>query len=228
MKKKILIGLYVILILITLKLVINIQINSNLLDKYDNGEYDTNLAKRLTYFNYIQSYVAYYNYGNVFYQTGEYEKAIEEYKKALNGIVPKYKICDIRINYALAICQTVEIDESKENSIQDAIKTYESAIEILTQEGCANKINNNGHSQKAEQLKKDIQKEIERLKKIQPNEENSTEKEEESKEDKKKETYQTIEAKIQNIKEEATKDQREMESKFNNFNKDVNFKNKNW
>lgn len=228
MKRKIVIVIYIILILINFKLLYNIGTNSRLINKYNNGEYTDNLARNLTYFNFLQRYVANYNYGNILYQKGEYENAIEEYKKALKGIVPKYKECNIRINYALAICRTVNVNEKNQDSIKNAIKTYETAIEVLTEDGCANKTNNKGHSQKAEQLKKDIQKEIDRLKKLEKIENDSNEEKEENKKDKTKEDVETIESKIQNIKEEATKDQRETESKFTNYNKDINTRTKNW
>lgn len=228
MKRKIVIVIYIILILISFKLLYNIGTNSRLINKYNNGEYTDNLARNLTYFNFLQRYVANYNYGNILYQKGEYESAIEEYKKALKGIVPKYKECNIRINYALAICRTVNVNEKNQDSIKNAIKTYETAIEVLTEDGCANKTNNKGHSQKAEQLKKDIQKEIDRLKKLEKIENDSNEEKEENKKDKTKEDVETIESKIQNIKEEATKDQRETESKFTNYNKDINTRTKNW
>lgn len=228
MKRKIVIVIYIILILISFKLLYNIGTNSRLINKYNNGEYTDNLARNLTYFDFLQRYVANYNYGNILYQKGEYESAIEEYKKALKGIVPKYKECNIRINYALAICRTVNVNEKNQDSIKNAIKTYETAIEVLTEDGCANKTNNKGHSQKAEQLKKDIQKEIDRLKKLEKIENDSNEEKEENKKDKTKEDVETIESKIQNIKEEATKDQRETESKFTNYNKDINTRTKNW
>lgn len=228
MKRKIVIVIYIILILISFKLLYNIGTNSRLINKYNNEEYTDNLARNLTYFNFLQRYVANYNYGNILYQKGEYESAIEEYKKALKGIVPKYKECNIRINYALAICRTVNVNEKNQDSIKNAIKTYETAIEVLTEDGCANKTNNKGHSQKAEQLKKDIQKEIDRLKKLEKIENDSNEEKEENKKDKTKEDVETIESKIQNIKEEATKDQRETESKFTNYNKDINTRTKNW
>ena len=228
MKRKIVIVIYIILILISFKLLYNIGTNSRLINKYNNGEYTDNIARNLTYFNFLQRYVANYNYGNILYQKGEYESAIEEYKKALKGIVPKYKECNIRINYALAICRTVNVNEKNQDSIKNAIKTYETAIEVLTEDGCANKTNNKGHSQKAEQLKKDIQKEIDRLKKLEKIENDSNEEKEENKKDKTKEDVETIESKIQNIKEEATKDQRETESKFTNYNKDINTRTKNW
>lgn len=229
MKKKVLIMIYIILILISLKLLYNIGTNSILINQYNQGKYDSNQGKKLTYLNFIQGYVANYNYGNILFQNGEYENAIEEYKKALKRMIPKEKECNIRINYALAICKTVEVDEKDQESIRKAIETYESAIGILTEEGCANQNDNNGHSQKAEQLKEDIEKEIDRLKKLQEQEDNDQKEEQEETEDSKTtEDVETIEEKIQNIKEEAIKNQRDLESEFDNYNKDIQSNTKNW
>lgn len=228
MKKKVLIIIYIILMFIFLKLLYNTGTNSILINQYNKGKYNSNQGKKLTYLNFIQGYVANYNYGNILYQNGEYENAIEEYKKALKENVPKEKECNIRINYALAICRTVQVDEKDQESIKNAIETYESAINILTEDGCANRSDSNGHSQKAEQLKKDIQKEIDRLKKIQTQEDNNEEDDNETEDAKTIEEDQTIEEKIQNIKQEATKDQRDLESQFNNYNKDIRSNRRNW
>lgn len=229
MKRKMVIGLYIILVLLVLKLIYNQVLNKILITNYNNSKYNENYAKALTYINFPQQYIANYNYGNILYKKGEYEKAIEQYEEALNGIIPKEKECNIRINYALSICKTVQVDESDSESIKNAIQTYEKAIEVLTEKGCANKDDDNGHNKKAEQLKKDIQKEIERLKKL----ENSTpedEKEENKEENEvnEKET-ETIENEIQNIKEEAIQKQREVESTHKDYsNFDYNRVEKNW
>ena len=139
MKRKVLIVIYIILILVTLKLLYNVIIDSILINNYNKGKYSNSQAKALTFFNFPERYIANYNYGNILYQNGEYEKAIEEYKKSLKGFIPKNKECNIRINYALAICKTVSVNEKDQSSINNAIQKYESAIEILTQKGCANK-----------------------------------------------------------------------------------------
>lgn len=228
MKRKTIIVIYIILICFTLKFIYNIITNSILLRKYDNGEYSENQAKALTFINFPEMYIAHYNYGNIFYQNGEYEKAIVEYEKALNSIVPKYKECSIRINYALTICKTIQLNENDQNSIDNAIKTYEKAIDILTENGCANKNDNNGHSQKAEQLKKDIQKEIDRLKKLKKNDNSNNDDNNKEEQKGNKDNSEKIESKIQEIKEEATKEQRDMENQYKNFGKEFSRNEKNW
>lgn len=229
MKRKIWIVILIITIIIILKLLYNSLTNSILINKYNEGQYLENYAKALTQFNLTQKYVANYNYGNILYQKGEYKKAIEEYKKALEGIVPKYKECDIRINYTLSMCNTVNVDEKSQDSIKKAIGVYKEAIDVITENGCANKNDNNGHNQKAEQLKKDIQKEINRLEKLQENEnKNNQENDEKQQENKTKEDIQTIEDKIKQIKEDATKEQREVENEYKNYGKEYKSVEKNW
>ena len=221
MKRKIIIAIYIIIILIALKLIYNIAIDSILISKYNSGEYNETYVKALSFVNFPQGYIANYNYGNVLYKNGEYEGAIEKYKQALNGIIPKYEECKIRINYALSICKTVQVDEKDKDSINDAIEIYESAIEILTEKGCANIEDDNGHSKEAEQLKKDIQKEIDRLKKLtNSKDEKDKEKDKDNKNEKEKnkdKETETIETKIQEIKTNAMQEQREKESQYKNY-----------
>lgn len=229
MRKKVLIAIYIVFILFTLKLLYSFVNNSVLISKYNQGEYNISQAKSLTYINFPQSYVSYYNYGNILYQNGEYENAISNYELALKAKAPKDKRCSIRINYALALCKTVQVDEKQQDSINSAIKIYESAIGILTEEGCANKNNNNGHSSNAERLKRDIQKEIDRLKKLQDEQGSDSSDDENDENNNSQKKTETVEEKIQAIKEEATKDQRETESLYESFGKEFrNFDKKNW
>ena len=228
MKRKVIIVLYIILILLAIKLIYNELFNTILISNYNNNKYNEIYAKALTIMNLPQKYIANYNYGNVLYNKGEYEEAIKEYEEALNSIIPENKECKIRINYALAICKTIQVDEKDSNSIKNAIETYEKAIDILTEKGCANKDNDNGHNKEAEQLKKDIQKEIDRLKKLEDSSSDNKENENNKKNNKDKEK-DTIESKIQNIKENAIQEQREIESSYKTFsNYNYDKVEKNW
>lgn len=105
-------------------------------------------------------YKIYYNQGNELYENGDFEEAISKYEKALKFFPPKYKECSIRINLALSMLKNMEGSGEKE----DKLKVLYAAKDVLCEDGCANRDNDEGHSTEAERLKKDIEKEIERLK----------------------------------------------------------------
>lgn len=227
MKKKVLIVIYIVLIVITLKLFYNIILNWTLINKYNNNIYSDGNAKALSILNIIEPYVANYNYGNILYKKGDYNSAIEKYKVALKGWVPKNNEAKIRINYALAICKTVNLDKNDEQSINNAIKIYESAIDVL--DVYINKYGNDNED--VNQLKKDIEDEIEKLKKSDKSKDSDEKNESEQREEEgsnETDDVQKIENKIQEIKQDATKDQKEVERKYQNITKDYNIRKKNW
>ena len=178
-------------------------------------------------FIYDISYIKDYNDGNKLYKDGDFQKAIELYSKALEKIIPTKKECDVRVNEALAYCKTVQIDTktAKNEEIQKAIETYETAINVLTQKNC------DQHNDEAKQLKKDIEEEINKLKKNSETTEDEKDEKKEEKEEQKNEKRETkdVEEKIKEIKENATKDKREEEKKQEGFEQDsYNFGTKNW
>ena len=202
MRNKILLTVLCVLAIILLKLVCDYLLNSILINSYKKGKYNAELARVIASLNFNKSYAANYNYGNILYQKGEYEEAIEQYKNALNTFVPNHEECNIRVNYALAICKTVDLDEEKEKdetSVNEAIKKYESAIDVLVEVECAHRNDNNGHDKNAQQLKNDIQKEIDRLK--QQNGQQGEEPQEEPQEEPNEEN-RTNENEITNIMEQ--------------------------
>lgn len=222
MKTKTLIIADIVFIFIMFNLLfVNIK-NTFIINKYKEGKYLENDAKLLTNITFQKSYVSNYNFGNILYQNGEYEKAISEYKKALKTVISSEKEFKIRINCALAICKTVQVDESNQESINNAINTYQEAIDVLVEKNCYK------HNEDARKLKEDIEKEIERLKKLQKNTDNkNNENEEENKIDENK-NEENVEEKIKDIKEEATKEQSKTENIYKNFNKEYNGREKNW
>lgn len=174
-----------------------------------------------------QKYIYYYNRGNAFFKNQKYDEAIIEYKKSLHGVIPKYKECKVRINYALAICKKVDLDESDENSVNQAIDMYKFAIDILTEKGCASKLKENEfHSEDAEILKEDIENEIDRLNKLFSQKQNS--KENNGKESEKKEETQDTENTIKSIKENAIIEQKKIEKKYEDYGKSFDRNIKNW
>lgn len=160
--KKIVKIIYILVIFITIILSFNFVLNEFFISKYNNKKYDENMLDVIKYINISQPYVVYYNIANAKYQTGDYDGAIEEYKKALKLFPNRAKECDIRINLVLAMLKKIDIKNGKKENIISVL--YES-LDILCEKGCANKNDNNGHNKNAETLKEEILKFIVQLNK---------------------------------------------------------------
>lgn len=199
--KKMLIIIYIILLLILFKLIFAFSTNEKFILQYKKGIYAEDEIKKLFVLNISEPYIAYYNYGNVLYKNGNYNGAIKEYQTALKLNPPKKeKECAIRINLALAMLK--KIDEIDTNDTSKILNILDAAKNILCENGCAHREDNNGHSKEAEQLKADIERKIRELK----NEENTEEKssDEESKEEKNNERNEkTKQQKLQEIQKET-------------------------
>ena len=79
-----------------------------------------------------QRYIYHYNRGNTFYEEGQYDKAVDEYEKALNCRLAEGKECDIRVNTALAMVAPLEIqnpEKLSEKERKQYIKILEGAVE---------------------------------------------------------------------------------------------------
>lgn len=219
--KKIFWIFYIILILILLKLIFFFVINETFISDYKNEEYSDKKLKILSMLNFPESYIVHYNKGNVFYQEEDYDSAIDECKDALTKHPTKKKECSIRINLALAMIAQIDFDDNSEENIQNAINTLYDARDVLCENGCANENDDNGHSEKAEQLKKDIDDTIKELEEKQ-NSSDSDEDEEESeknddteKKDEEKESSNS-ESKEKRQKEELEKARQESSETRNN------------
>ena len=111
-----------------------------------------------------QRYIYHYNRGNDFYEEGQYDKAVDEYEKALNCRLAEGKECDIRVNMALAMVAPLDIknpEKLSEKERKKYIKILEGAVEILTEEGCAGK--KKGHDEDAQQLKEELEEILDEL-----------------------------------------------------------------
>lgn len=232
--KKIIRIIYIILILILIKLIISFTLNEIYISKYEKGIYKENLVKILEILNYPESYIAHYNHGNYYYQNEKYTEAINEYDKALKSKPPKGKECRIRINKALCILKSVDLENKK---AEENIEILYKAREVLCEQGCANTDNPNGHSKQAEQLKKEIDELIEKLK-----EKNQSEDPEEPDEpepqpqpsqspDNKESNYEDKKKELEKRKKEAEKDRKEGLTSAGNLEGNTNnwgYGKKNW
>lgn len=144
-------------------LTFNYVYNKITISKYEEHDYSYNVDI-LTYTNITQTYIVYYNNGNTHYRKGEYVEAIEDYKEALEHNPPhKPEECNIRVNLALAIIQTLPEDYSAPQNIEKSIATLEEARAYLLEEDCAQD-EEDGHDKDAQKLKEELDRWIEQLK----------------------------------------------------------------
>ncbi len=172
------------LLALVIALFFGVRIVTNLvfLDKYNKGEYDAEIEKRLVGpLNIVEDYLPYYNMGNAAYKNEDYDEAIADYRIALEKNPPKYLECPVRINLALSMIKKINFENlSTEKKILNAIRQLQAARNVLCEDGCANPdyvdgakeqkpvktedgeeiIPEKGHSDKAEQLKKEIDEAI--------------------------------------------------------------------
>lgn len=207
MKKRILIGIYVILLLFCFEMVFNCVYNAVIVQNYNKGKY-TLSVEPLMIFNWNEPYIAYYNKGNIQYQKENYLDAIIEYNKALKKNPPEEKECSIRINLALAMLATIEDVYEDSAYVDDCLTTLYEARGILLKNGCATEAGD-GHSDKAEQLKKEIEAMINELEQ----KKSESQGEGESKEEQETETTEeSTEESTEETTEESTEEKKEEES----------------
>lgn len=210
--KIILIVIWVILFLFFGLLTFNYFYNEFTISKYDEHDYsyDDDL---LVHTSIFQSYIAHYNNGNIHYQAGEYEEAIEDYKQALEANPPhESEECDIRVNLALAIIGTLPEEYSSPENIEQSIATLQEAREYLLQEECALD-EGEGHDKDAQKLKNEIDALIEQLKQQQQSQggqgqdnQNKPEEEEEEENGGQGDREEEIKEELQQLQEESHQD----------------------
>ena len=141
-------------------------INNHLFVKaYAEGEYKTEKEEGLLKLNVPESYLPYYNLGNVAYENGDYASAVGYYNEALSLFPYGEKECDIRINLALAMCYGIDWQnmDSKED-IDTALVVLYKARDVLLVNNWATEDGEGHRDDDAQQLKEDIDAMIEKLK----------------------------------------------------------------
>lgn len=142
------------MMLIASRLLFTYVYNEFVIGKYNDGDYDINMKPGMIC-NWIQPYIAHYNAGNIYYQNGDYEDAIDEYKLAMDKEPKRNHKCDIRINLALAMLKTLPEDYSSEENRESTIELLTKAREVLIEDECA-KDKEAGHSEEATKLREEI------------------------------------------------------------------------
>lgn len=150
--KKIFKILLVPLFIILIRLVLSFMINDIIIHNFNHNKYNSTLIKCLYILNINEPYIAYYNHGNILFKKHDYNGAIKKYEESLKKHPSRKRVCDIRINLSLAKIKNITTNEPNEiyNLLEEAKKN-------LYKNGCANEDNDNGFSNEAEALEKEIQ-----------------------------------------------------------------------
>lgn len=214
MKKVIFIIIYCILVMACAVLVFNYGYNAYVVYSYNNHNYFVS-TKPLQMFNWTESYVAYYNEGNLYFQQDDYANAVESYSKALEENPPEKAECSIRINMALAMVASVSELYKDPAYTESCINTLNEARAVLLENGCATE-NGDGHSATAEKLKEEIEAILNELQEMKPEESEESDGEESDTNQKGDSTEQSTEEQDafeedvkKNIKERQSKAQKE-------------------
>lgn len=218
--KKVIKYLVIIISIILVKLLISFGINEIIINNYNNGIYDKDLIKLLYFLNYPESYIVYYNDGNIAYKKGEYETAVKKYEKSLGKNPPQNRICDIRINLSLALIGQVGLTNK-----DDDIKKLEDAKNNLYQDNCASATNSSGSSEDAEKLEDEIN-ELEQQ--IKNNETNSDSQNNGRNDEEKEEDYSDIEQKLKDKEKNAQSSRQGEMSDYENMDDYSYYGGKTW
>jgi tetratricopeptide (TPR) repeat protein len=154
----------IIILIVVIMLGTRLVTNHLFVNAYNKGEYETEAEEKLLNMNFPESYLPYYNLGNVAYKKGDYNSAIGYYNQALQNYPPEDKDCLIRINLALSLCNTIDFyNLDSQEKIDTALFILYKARDVLLENGCATN-EGDGHNADAQQLKEDIDAMIEKLK----------------------------------------------------------------
>lgn len=137
--------------------------NHSFVRAYAKEDYSTGKEETLLVMNNPESYLPYYNLGDAAYKKGDYDLAVSYFTQALENNPPKDKECLIRINLALATCNTIDFKDLDTKEKRDAaIKILESAKAVLLENGFATD-SGDGSDENAQKLKDDIDRMIRKL-----------------------------------------------------------------
>lgn len=164
-------------------------LNEAFLREWDSGRYTDKFERPLLPVNFPESWLPLYHMGNISYMQEDYDAAVSWYQRSLGKNPPaEEKECAVRINLALALLHKIDYEHlDTENAVRTAVSQLKTARSVLTEHGCADPDGTDGHSEQAEQLKKEID---ELLKKLQNESEQQEDQQQDSQDTQDKEKEQ--------------------------------------
>ena len=206
--------------LLFIKVVLNYTLNQIIIEDSKKDKYDKSLIKILESTTILEKYVPYYNEGNIYYKQKKYEKAIDQYNKALTKKPPIAKKCDIRVNLSIALVQNINSKNKDE-----ILKELQEARENLYNDHCADPEDNSGESSEAEALEEAIKDMEEELQKNSGDGEEGGDKEEEHDGDGEE---QNLEKQLQEINKDANASRQSQMEDYKNLGDYHYYSGKSW
>ena len=152
------------LLVLALSVFIRIGINHSFISDYNNKVYASDKEEKLLKMNVPESYLPYYNLGDVAFKKGDYNSAIAYFNQALQLNPPGKRECRTRVNLALSMVYSIDFNHlDSQNKVDTALIILYKARDILKENGWAADDPEQARDATAQQLKEDIDKIIELL-----------------------------------------------------------------
>ena len=213
--------LFVLLLILLVRFIIAFIINETVINNYNNKKYNDDLIKTLYIFNISESYIVYYNDGNISYMNNKYNDAIKKYNDALDRNPPTKRACDIRVNLSLAYLKLIDKNGNKD----EILKKLDEIKELLLKDGCASESGNDGKSNDSEELKQEVEKLEEQIKNGNATNDNNNGNDNNGEDDGK---YDEIEQKIKEQEKNANTNRQKDMSTYENLNSNQFYYGKKW
>lgn len=139
---------------------LNFFCNERMIAKMRDNIFDNN---DFAWLGFMEPWIEPYNLGNSYFKQKKYDKAIEEYDKALEiKTLPEKKECDVRVNKALSLVIPIDTDNVTKENRRSVIELLQEAMDVLTEDGCATD-DGDGHDEEAQTLYDEIKEYKEQL-----------------------------------------------------------------
>ncbi len=170
-----------ILIVMAFTLFFKMYVNHRFVDAYDTDEYLVENEEKLLFINTPESYLPYYNMGNVAFEKKDFNSAIGYFTKALSLFPIGQKECDVRINLALSMCYSIDFQHlESQDKVDTALLILYKARDVLLENGWANEEPELARDAEAQKLKEDIDEMIKQLEDPQGGDDNQNDSNEEN------------------------------------------------
>ena len=144
-------------------LLVNYLCNEHFISEYKKGQYVDSTVNAVL--GFTQPHIYHYNLGDVYYSQGDYEGAEQEFRKALEKKPGGESDCKTRVNLALSIVKQIDPESVTKENLDEVIDILEGAKDILIENDCAHRDDEDGHYEDAQTLKDEIDAFEEQLRK---------------------------------------------------------------